>query len=620
MKTDQRFIVILIGLMAALLIANLVNVGYNFRTSSVEASTDKAIEIANVVKAGLTAHMLNGMMDRRHEFLNRIAHQGSIRRLWLIRSKAVTDQYGKGETQESPRDDLDRLTLSTGEVQQRIVKDGHQVLMRISVPYVASVEETSPNCLKCHHVKPGTVLGAVSMTMDIDGMRNAEQNTLLKIFLINIIFIIIGLAITHYFFRPYMRFFESLKRGINEAYKGNFGFRFPKTLKGDGEELTEHLNDLYAKMDDTFGRIQDDLGTFLVHKTFASDDPLRQAQIIIRELSEIYKFKRTIELDATKEAIYDRIITILERSFGITKFTLYELHKKHRSRTLIYTTLEEDHCTLGDDMTDECRANRTDTLVNAADFQNICPYCPTDRYLYLCLPVNINDEIALTLTVYAEDKKELEKYHRHITGIQNYFETARPAIESRILTSQLRENSMRDGMTGLYNRRFLEEFIDKVMSQTLREEKRYYLLMLDIDYFKLVNDTYGHDAGDIVIKRLAYLIEDNIRASDLAIRYGGEEFLIMLHNASEEGAMKVARNIQTIFNREVFKLNGDTVSKTISIGIAAFPKDSDAIWKVIKYADIALYEAKNAGRNKIVRYTHEMFDYEENRRTRDQKT
>jgi diguanylate cyclase (GGDEF)-like protein len=611
MKTNQRFIVILVGMLTLLLLANLLNVGYNFRVSSMEASSKKAAVIADIVKDGLTAHMINDTMDKRNLFLDRIAHKNGIEKLWVVRSDLVNHQYGNGLPREAPHDAIDRSVLAKGVTQQKITHTDNRSLLRITIPYIASLDETSPSCLSCHKVKPNAVLGAVSMTMDVSSMQEMAKSTLIKIFLINILFIVIGLGITNYFFKPYVRFFDSLKEGIQEAYRGNFSYRFPKTLKDDAGELTDHLNDLYNKMDETFGRIQHDMGTFLMHKSSGHDDPLREAQVIIQELSDIYKFKRTIELDATKEEIYRRIIHVIHHKFGAETFSLYEIDKRLQTRALVYSTLEEDHCTLPEDQTHDCRAYRTHAVVYSSDFHDLCAYCRPSSSHYLCIPITINDQVALTLTLYTDTTEKLEEFYRLTSSIKNYFETAKPVIEGRILTSQLRESSLKDGMTGLYNRRFLEEFIDKVMSQTLREEKRYYILMLDIDYFKLVNDTYGHDAGDVVIKRLSKLIVNNIRTSDLAIRYGGEEFLVMLHNSTEEGALKVANNIQTLFDQESFKLEGDTVKKTISIGVAAFPADSDAIWKAIKYADIALYEAKNTGRNRIVRYTTEMFHYDE---------
>jgi diguanylate cyclase (GGDEF)-like protein len=168
-------------------------------------------------------------------------------------------------------------------------------------------------------------------------------------------------------------------------------------------------------------------------------------------------------------------------------------------------------------------------------------------------------------------------------------------------------------MTGLYNRRFLEDVIDKIMSQANRNKDNYSIMMIDVDFFKKVNDTYGHDVGDRVIVELSKVLKGSIRASDLAIRYGGEEFIVMLQNATDEGALAVANKIHSAFAEIVFGVgNGEKMQKTLSIGMAKFPTDADTIWKCIKFADTALYEAKNTGRNKIVEFTADMHEHGDN--------
>jgi diguanylate cyclase (GGDEF)-like protein len=174
---------------------------------------------------------------------------------------------------------------------------------------------------------------------------------------------------------------------------------------------------------------------------------------------------------------------------------------------------------------------------------------------------------------------------------------------------KLRDTSLRDGMTELYNRRFLEEFIDQVMSQAVREKETYAVMMLDVDWFKMVNDTYGHDVGDKVIVALANVLRESTRDADLAIRYGGEEFVVLLHNATREVTLLVAKKIHKAFGALRFEVGtGEILQKTISIGISQFPSDGDTVWKCIKYADTALYQAKETGRNKIVEFTAEMFN------------
>ena len=611
MKTNHKFTLILVVMLTALLFATLINVAFNFRAHAIQSATDKAHITASMVKDALTAHMLNGTMDKRQDYINRITHKDSIQKLWIVRSSVIDKQYGKGFVSEYIRDDIDKKVLKTGKAIKEIKENSEGVHLRITIPYTASIEE-EPNCLTCHNVTQNTVLGAISMEFDISDIRNTGTLTLLKILVINIIFIIIAIFITNRYLKPFIRHFENLKEGIDRAYYGDFSFIFDTTLKGEGAEVTERLNHLFRKMEDTFGEIKQNLSTFLSQSNLACDDPLQEAQIIIKELSDVYKFKKTIELDESKSAIYKRLIYIINTKFEIDIFTLYEVHKESSQRIEIYSSTQNEACTATMDNPNECRAYRTDSTIISSDFPDLCSFCSASNMHYICIPFTINNEVSLLLTMYTNDNNTLDTYHEKVNNIENYFEAAKPVVESRILMDQLRDSSLRDGMTGLYNRRFLEEFIDKVMKQTLRENGSYSVLMIDIDFFKLVNDNYGHDAGDIVIKGLASILESNIRASDLAIRYGGEEFTILLHNATDKSAEDIAKKIKENFNSTKFDVGTETIQKTLSIGIAHFPKDADSVWKVIKYADTALYEAKNSGRNKVVRFTEDMFSYEEN--------
>lgn len=133
------------------------------------------------------------------------------------------------------------------------------------------------------------------------------------------------------------------------------------------------------------------------------------------------------------------------------------------------------------------------------------------------------------------------------------------------------------------------------------------ILMLDLDYFKMVNDTYGHDAGDAVLKALSTLLKQSVRASDLVIRYGGEEFLIILIDTVGDAAVKVADNIRCAVENLKVQVSGIVLQKTISIGIADFPTDSETFWQAVKFADVALYQAKERGRNRVIRFAPEMW-------------
>ncbi|HEX5710456.1 MAG TPA: GGDEF domain-containing protein [Sulfuricurvum sp.] len=607
MNTNRRILFIVFLMLVGLTIATITNVALNFRDYGYNNALEKSKMTAEIVRDGLTAHMVNGVMDKRAFFLSNITNLRDVQALWVVRSNNVIVQHGEGLHNERPRDAIDQQVLKEGKTVSKIQENSDNAVLRVTIPYIAS-GYGNPNCLSCHNAREGDILGAISMEFNINDIRQTGALTIAKILGINLLFIIIALWVTHHYFKPYMKLFENLQQGIKRARTGDFSFRFTTTLKDGGNEVAEQMNTLFEKMNETFGGIRHDLGTFMTRSNIACADPLNNAGAIIKELSDVYKFKKTIELDSTKDEIYDRFIYILKEKFQFDHFAFYEVDKISKTRRLIYITDHKSFChPVVDQDTLECRAYRTLSDVYSTDFTDVCKHCSVHDKEYTCVPFNINDDLALTLSYSAKDTQTIELLNQSLPSIKNYFEAAKAVIESRTLTDKLRDSSLRDGATKLYNRRFMEEFIDKSAEQALRSNITYAILMIDIDYFKMVNDTYGHDAGDIVIKSLAELLQSTVRKADLPIRYGGEEFLVFLHNTTNEGALSVAQKIRTQFAAKKYQFGNDTVEKTLSIGIAHFPTDADSIWKVIKFADLALYEAKHSGRNQVVEFEAKMF-------------
>lgn len=165
------------------------------------------------------------------------------------------------------------------------------------------------------------------------------------------------------------------------------------------------------------------------------------------------------------------------------------------------------------------------------------------------------------------------------------------------LNEELKTASRVDGLTGLFNRRYWQERFDEMHKLCVRREKPSTALMLDIDHFKRINDTYGHQAGDKVIKMLAALIKRCVRETDLAGRYGGEEFAIILNDSSVEDAKVVAERIRQLAQRLVVEHEGESISFTVSLGLAQFSSGFKGAMAWLECADQALYEAKEKGRN-----------------------
>jgi diguanylate cyclase (GGDEF)-like protein len=160
--------------------------------------------------------------------------------------------------------------------------------------------------------------------------------------------------------------------------------------------------------------------------------------------------------------------------------------------------------------------------------------------------------------------------------------------------------SIRDGLTGLYNYREFHRRLTEEAERSWRYGRPFSLLMLDIDNFKLVNDTYGHLTGDETLRALAALIAQAVRPTDQVARYGGEEFVIVLPETPRSGALATAERIRHIIATHPIPVTlGQRVSLTVSIGVSTYPDDAESEEKLVGAADRALYAAKHAGRNQV---------------------
>jgi diguanylate cyclase (GGDEF)-like protein/PAS domain S-box-containing protein len=175
------------------------------------------------------------------------------------------------------------------------------------------------------------------------------------------------------------------------------------------------------------------------------------------------------------------------------------------------------------------------------------------------------------------------------------------AIANLRLQETLKQQSIRDPLTGLYNRRYLEESLDQELSRAQRQKHPISMIMLDIDHFKRFNDTYGHDAGDYVLQTVGNMLKKYVRGSDVACRYGGEEMILVLPELPLEAASKRAEEIREAISMLVLSHNDKSLGNvTASVGVASFPQHGITGSSVMQAADAALYQAKAAGRNQVL--------------------
>ncbi len=205
-----------------------------------------------------------------------------------------------------------------------------------------------------------------------------------------------------------------------------------------------------------------------------------------------------------------------------------------------------------------------------------------------------------------ESKAELEKLSISYVLLLRELKEEKKRVEElarrlKAANEKLRKLSVLDGLTELYNHRYFHERLQEEFERARRYRRNLALIMLDIDHFKKINDSYGHLFGDFVLKELARLIRDNLRKSDIAARYGGEEFALILPETEIQGATALGERLRQEVARHVFRMDGISVNITISLGAAAiFPATSTKGPRdLLETADKALYYSKTHGRNRL---------------------
>jgi diguanylate cyclase (GGDEF)-like protein len=168
------------------------------------------------------------------------------------------------------------------------------------------------------------------------------------------------------------------------------------------------------------------------------------------------------------------------------------------------------------------------------------------------------------------------------------------------LRETLRRQSIRDPLTGLFNRRYLEETLERELRRTERSGGTLGLIMLDLDHFKQFNDSFGHDVADTVLREFSALLQSSVRASDIVCRYGGEEFVLVMPDTSAETTFRLADQLRAAAKQLTVSHRGQIVgSVTVSAGVAVFPTHAATAEALIHSADAALYHAKSQGRDQV---------------------
>ncbi|MFI5181091.1 MAG: GGDEF domain-containing protein [Thermoanaerobaculia bacterium] len=291
--------------------------------------------------------------------------------------------------------------------------------------------------------------------------------------------------------------------------------------------------------------------------------------------------------------ILDILRQVSPRLFAGTRGGLYILDAAHRTLegVVAWESLSEPTFHV-----DDCWALRLSQthVVRLPAGGAICPHVRgTPEGKTLCFPLLAHGEAHGLLHLSGADADE-----RFALNVASQIALAMANVKLR---ESLQIQAVRDALTGLYNRRFLEQALERELRRSVREKTPVSLLMVDIDFFKRINDTMGHAAGDDVLRQLARFLESHLRTYDIACRLGGEEFILILPGSSLENAVRQAERIRAGVKDVAFASEGKPIGPlTISLGVSGYPADGGTAEDLLAAADTALYRAKAEGRDRVV--------------------
>lgn len=534
-------------LAASILIAALISgaglvhwASHEQKSIAIEQAKYFAESIHQMTLAGLTGMMITGTIASRSLFLEQIAEMHDVKSLRVLRADAVIAQFGAGMDSETGGDELDRDVLGSGIPRFEILSGTEGNSLRAVIPALARTNYLGKDCTNCHQVKPGTVLGAVSMEISLARVDQTVQAftrdaTLAGLAISVPLALFIWLFISRIVTRPIQKMTEGLERiAADDA--------------GDARQLPIERQDEIGKATDAFNRVMAKVGELLAQQ--------RLSRIVFENsLESIAVTDAKNRIQMVNKAFSDTTGYAPEEVIGKSPSVLKSGKQTPEFYEEFWTTLE-------------AKGEWRGEIWNRRKNGSIYP-----EWLNVSAVRNARGDVEHFVAIFADitERKEREE----------------------LVTYQ----AFHDVLTGLPNRLLFRDRLDQALSHAKRHKERAPALMfLDLDRFKQINDTLGHDAGDQLLKEVAARLRRCVRASDTVARLAGDEFTILLPECtSSAGALEVAEKVLAAMQVPI-NLGAESRVITTSIGISLAPRDANDADTLIKNADIAMYQVKAKGR------------------------
>lgn len=406
---------------------------------------------------------------------------------------------------------------------------------------------------------------------------------------------LIGSDFSNYFTEP-----QRARDGYQLAFSQGTVMDYPLAICHASGKITEVLYNASVYRDEE-GNVA---GLFAAARDItALKKAQRELESAIAQMQLIREMTDLLQSCQKTDEAYPIIKTALVALFPNTEGGVYIMEPQSRALTLVdqwgRTDLEKLF------MPNDCWGMRRGRIHIAGDGRAINPICRHVKQTtaaYICIPLLAHSHgLGLIHIEYHLGGMDPEEIQRKFSIAETAADSARLALANLTLREELHALSIRDPLTGLFNRRFLEEAVDRELVRMHRADQTLAIAILDIDHFKRLNDTYGHDTGDEVLRQVAQLMSRFRRGNDIVCRYGGEEFVIVMTEIAVDAAVERLNSLRSAVESLSYKTEAGTrTSVTASIGMSLYPEHGDNRLDLITRADQALYLAKNSGRNRVV--------------------
>jgi len=373
--------------------------------------------------------------------------------------------------------------------------------------------------------------------------------------------------------------------------------------KQNQQLLEEQILERTTQLAEVNTRLQEEM----LERDFARNELDQQHDRMMSELKKrseratlLAKMGELLQSCISREEVFAAALGFAPKIFPAARGAVALLNPGRSAGEVIGSWNECELAAMDFDPTD-CWALRTGHphLVIAGDTTAPCAHAAGVKNTYLCVPILAQGETLGILHFQStDDAPQMDA--SELSFKTTFAGQVGLSIANIRLREALRTQSVRDPLTGLYNRRYLEEVMDREIRRAGRSGQALGILMIDLDHFKRFNDTYGHDAGDAVLRETAAFLLKNVRAEDFVCRFGGEEFVVILPTADLEGSRTRGERVRSKMRELTIMHQGKSLGMvTLSVGVASFPMHGTSPKELMAAADAALYEAKRGGRDQV---------------------